>query len=152
MLSDRYMLDTTEFNAVAKGHIPLSTYAGFRVFATHVQLDELKNTVGEQKRARLISSFEAIGPETLPTETALWDISKWDEAKYSAEDGLFDRMLTRLIELDRRDRGDNQKRDILIAETAIKNGLILLSGDHKLRTVTTEFGGRAVEPPRPGTA
>jgi hypothetical protein len=92
--------------------------------------------------------FEEIGPETLPTETALWDISKWDEAKWSADDGLFDRMLTRLIELDGRDRGENQRRDILIAETAIKNGLILFSGDQNLRMVTTEFSGRAVQPPR----
>jgi hypothetical protein len=142
------MLDTTEFNAVAKGVIALSTYAGLRVFATHVQLDELKNDPNEQRRAQLISTFEEIGPETLPTETALWVISKWDEAKWPADDGLFDRRLTRLIELDGRDRGENQRRDILIAETATKNGLILLSGDYKLRTVTTEFGGRAVEPPR----
>jgi hypothetical protein len=148
MPSDRYMLDTTEFNAVAKGVIPLPTYTGFRVFATHVQLDELNNDPDDQRRAQLISTFEEIGPEKLPTETALWDISKWDEAKYSADDGLFDRMLTRLIELDGRDRGENQRRDILIAETAIKNGLIFLSGDYKLRTVTTEFGGRAVQPPR----
>ena len=116
--SDRYMLDTTEFNAVAKGVIPLSTYAGFRVFATHVQLDELNNDPNDQRRPQLISTFEEIGPQTLPTETALWDISKWDEAKYSADDGLFDRMLTRLIELDGRDRGENQRRDILIAGAA----------------------------------
>ena len=95
MPSERYMLDTTEFNAVAKGVISLSTYAGFRVFATHVQLDELNNDPNDQRRAQLISTFEEIAPETLPTETALWDISKWDEAKWSAEDGLFDRMLTR---------------------------------------------------------
>jgi predicted nucleic acid-binding protein len=78
----------------------------------------------------------------------LWDISKWDEAKWTAEDELFDGMLTRLIELDGKDRGDNQRRDILIAETATKNGLILLSADRNLRMVTTEFGGRAMQPPR----
>jgi hypothetical protein len=143
-----YMLDTTEFNAVAKGAIALSTYARFRVFATHVQLDELKNDPDDQRRARLISTFHRIDPETLPTESAQWDISKWDQAKWPADDGLFDRMLTRLIELDRRDRGDNQRRDILIAETAIKNGLTLLSNDGHLRMVTTEFGGHAVQPPR----
>jgi hypothetical protein len=54
MPSDRYMLDTTEFNAVAKEDIALSTYAGLRVFATHVQLDELKNDPDEQRRAKLI--------------------------------------------------------------------------------------------------
>lgn len=65
---NRYMLDTTEFNAVAKGIIGLSTYAGLRVFATHVQLDELNNDPNEQRRAQLIASFEKIGPETLPTD------------------------------------------------------------------------------------
>jgi hypothetical protein len=31
---DGYMLDTTEFNAVAKGELPLSAIAGRRLFAT----------------------------------------------------------------------------------------------------------------------
>jgi hypothetical protein len=96
------------------------------------------------------TEFNALvnGDVALPTETALRDISKWDEAKWTAEDELFDGMLTRLIELDGKDRGDNQRRDILIAETATKNGLILLSADRNLRMVTTEFGGRAMQPPR----
>jgi hypothetical protein len=51
--SDRYMLDTTEFNAVVNGDIALSTYVGFRVFATHVQLDELKKN---SQRAEALST------------------------------------------------------------------------------------------------
>ena len=60
-------------------------------------------------------------------------------------------MLTRLIELGIKKTvaTTSGAGDILIAETAIKNGLILLpSGDSRLRTVTTEFGGRAEQPPR----
>lgn len=147
MSSVGFMLDTTEFNAVAKGRIAISAYAGLRLFATHVQLDELRSTGCERARDRLVATFEEIGPEKIPTETAFWNVSKWDEAKWSADDGLFKRMLGRLIALDGRDRGDNQRRDILIAETAIKNELTLLSGDEKLRTVTTEFGGQAIAPP-----
>lgn len=143
-----YMLDTTEFNAVAKGAIPLSIYAGLRVFATHVQLDELNGTTDAQTHARLVAAFEAIGPRKLLTETAVWDLSKWDEARWSAEDGLFQKMLARLIELDGKDRGLNQRRDILIAETAIKNRLTLLSGDERLRMLTEEFGGQAAKPSR----
>jgi hypothetical protein len=94
-----YLLDTTEFNAVAKGAIPLSTYAGLRVFATHVQLDELNRTTDAQTRARLVAVFEAIGPKKLVTETAVWGVSKWGEAKWSTEDGLFQKMLARLIQL-----------------------------------------------------
>lgn len=145
---DACMLDTTEFNAIAKGQVALSAYAGIRLFATHVQLDELNNTSGEQLRAGLRAAFEEVAPENLPTESAVWDVSTWDQAKWSAEDGIFEKMLSRLEKLDGRKRHPNQLRDILIAETAIKNGLTLVSGDRKLRTVTTEFGGRAIEPPR----
>jgi hypothetical protein len=142
------MLDTTEFNAAAKGQIALSTYEGLRLFATHVQLDELNNTKCEKNRARLLAAFHEIDAEKLPTETAIWGVSRWDEAKWSADDGIFDRMLARLIELDGRDRGQNQRHDILIAETSIKNGLTLISADENLRTVTAEFRGRVEAPPR----
>src|SRR5436309_2590165 len=87
---DGYMLDTTEFNAVAKEVIPLSTYAGMRVFATHVRLNELKNTVCERVRTQLVEKFEAIGPEKLPTESSLWDDSDWGQ-KWSVDDKLFER-------------------------------------------------------------
>jgi hypothetical protein len=140
-----YMLDTTVFNAVVKARLPLSALAGRRLFATHVQLDELENTSCEQLRARLRAAFEEIAAERLPTESAVWDVSKWDQAKWPAEDGNFEKMLARLEELDGKKRHPNQLRDILIAETAIKNSLTLVSGDPNLRTVTTEFGGRVIE-------
>ena len=65
------------------------------------------------------------------------------------EDGVFDRMLVRLKALDtasgKKPRYPaNQLRDILIAETAVKNGLTLVSDDVNLRCVTTEFGGNAI--------
>jgi hypothetical protein len=55
-----------------------------------------------------------------------------------------------LASLEARDKTSAKRRlnrlcDILIAETAIKNGLILVSGDANLRAVTIEFGGRAIE-------
>jgi len=143
-----YMLDTTEFNAVAKGQVAPSAYAGISLFATHVQLDELNNTPCEHTRAQLLAALEAIGPENRPTESAVYDISRWDEAKHSAEDELFEKMLARLIELDGKDRGQNQRRDALIAETAIKNGLTLVSADQNLRTVMQEFGGKIAMPCR----
>jgi len=144
------MLDTTEFNAVAKGQVSVSAYAGRRLFATHAQLDELDNTASEQLRAQLRAAFEEIAAENLPTESAVWDVSKSDQAKWPAEDGIFERMLARLQELDRRTRQPNQILDILLAETAIKNELTLVSGDRNLRCVTKEFGGRAIETPHSG--
>src|SRR6266480_1188606 len=39
----------------------------------------------------------------------------------------------------------NQERDILIAETAVKNGATLVSDDRNLRKVVSEFGGRGID-------
>jgi hypothetical protein len=143
-----YMLDTTEFNAVAKNYVDVSSYAGMRLFATHVQLDELNNTRSEEKRARLLAVFNQVAPQKLLTESGFWGVSNWGEFKWSAGDGISMKMLARLGELDGEERYPNQHRDILIAETAIKNGLTLISGDRNLRDVTVEFGGRVIEPPR----
>jgi hypothetical protein len=144
--SDGCMLDTTAFNEVVKGELPLSAISGQRLFATHVQLDEINNTRRERTREQLRRTFEEIAAETLPTESAVWDVSKWNQAKWPADDGLFEAMLARLKDLEgeKRDQS-NQPRDILIAETAIRKGLILVSDDAKLRTVTIEFGGRAID-------
>jgi predicted nuclease of predicted toxin-antitoxin system len=147
---DGYMLDTTEFNAVAERRLPLSAIAGRRLFATHVQLDEIKNTPCDQIRAHLHAAVEEISAERLPTESAVWDVSRWDQAKWSTKDSAFDEMRTRLEALDkagktRKKSPMNQARDILIAETAIRNKLTLVSGDSNLRRVTIEFGGHAID-------
>jgi hypothetical protein len=144
---DGYMLDTTEFNAVAKGHVPISEFAGRRLFATHVQLDELDQTPCEQLRAELRASFEEIAAVSLPTESAVFDVSRWDQAKWPANDSVFKNMFASLEARDKTSekRHLNRLRDIVIAETAIRNGLILVSRDANLRAVTIEFGGRAIE-------
>jgi len=146
-LLDGYMLDTTEFNAVAKGHVPISAFAGRRLFATHVQLDELDKTPCEQLRAELRASFQEVAAERLPTESAVFDVSRWDQAKWPANDSVFDKMFASLEARDKTSekRHLNRLCDILIAETAIRNGLILVSGDANLRAVTIEFGGCAIE-------
>jgi hypothetical protein len=142
---DGYMLDTTEFNAVVKGELPLSAISGQRLFATHVQLAEIDKTPCELTRAQLRAVFEEIPAENLPTESAVWDVTSWDQAKWPAGDGLFEAMLARLKALDKKGgkRHRSQTCDILIAETAIRNGLTLVSGDRNLGTITSEFEGRA---------
>jgi hypothetical protein len=53
---DGYMLDTTEFNALVKGHVPISSFTDRPLFATHVQLDEL-NSAAENLRPKLRAAF-----------------------------------------------------------------------------------------------
>jgi predicted nucleic acid-binding protein len=144
---DGYMFDTTEFNAVVDGELPLSAISGERLFATRVQLDEIDKTPCERRRAELHRTFAEVAAANLPTESAVWGVSKWIQAKWQAADSQFEAMLACLKALDQKGekRHRNQLCDILIAETAIRNGLILVSGDRILREVTRKFGGHAID-------
>jgi predicted nucleic acid-binding protein len=140
-----YMLDTNVFNAVRDGAISVEELRSLSLFATHVQDDELRNTKNSERREKLLAVFKDIGPDRIPTRSAVYDVSNYCEARYSDEDGVFEKMLARLKELDRKKPRywANQSRDVLTAETAIKEGLTLVTDDANLRLVTTEFGGSA---------
>jgi hypothetical protein len=147
----KYLLDSNLFNHVLDEGIPVEEFRNITLIVTHVQLDELSATqVKNPARATaLLALFEQMGPDQTPTRSAVWDVSAWDQAAWSDEDGVFERMLVRLKALDAASRKrtrnpSNQQRDILIAETAVKNGLTLVSGDANLRRVTIEFGGSAI--------
>jgi predicted nuclease of predicted toxin-antitoxin system len=73
----------------------------------------------------------------------------WGQAEWNDGSGNLEKMLNRLRQLDeeagKKSREPlNQDRDILIAETAIKNHAHLVSGDENLRRVVSEFGGYAI--------
>ena len=74
-----------------------------------------------------------VNPVQQATKSALWDISEWDEAEWSLDDQLLDRLLARIETEDKKSRRTKaragQQRDALIAETAIKNGLGSGPGD-----------------------
>lgn len=70
----------------------------------------------------------------------------FDEACWNDASGNYEKMLDRLRELDAKRKDQRgQMRDILIAETAIKNRATLVSDDGNLRQVVSEFGGRAID-------
>ena len=74
-----------------------------------------------------------VNPVQQATKSALWDISEWDEAEWSSDDQLLDRLLARMETEDKKSRRTKaragQQRDALIAETAIRNGLGSGPGD-----------------------
>ena len=151
--SPRYMLDTNVFNRVLDNHLAVDDFRSVPLVTTHVQADELRNTGTTARKNALLAIFEEIAPEATPTRSAVFDVSRWDEACWSDEDGVFEKMLCRLKELDdasikkkkkKKPKEFNQERDILMAETAMKNELTLVSNDENLRLVTTEFGGNAI--------
>jgi predicted nucleic acid-binding protein len=160
-----FMFDTNVFNHVLDGIAELSRLVGrAKFYATHVQIDELKKTSNDARRAALLEVFEEItnirvptesfvlgsswlgkaklgGERPVPTESAVWGVSKWDECKWTASDNLYEPIKS---ELDRLNQSKpNNVQDSLIAETSIKNGFTLVTHDRDLFWITTKFGGAA---------
>jgi predicted nucleic acid-binding protein len=145
----KLMLDTNVFNEVVKGGLSIDLFVRHEVFGTHVQLDEIARTKDEVLRAKLASAFTAIVDTKVVTSSMVWDVSRWDESSWS--DGKkFNQMHQRLIELDGNKwinvKTPNQISDVLIAETAINNDLILVTCDKNLTQLVGELGGTSVHP------
>ncbi|HXX17957.1 MAG TPA: hypothetical protein VEJ46_01005 [Candidatus Acidoferrum sp.] len=147
-ITPAHMLDTTIFNAALEGKVSLASFAGSQLLVIGVQADELRATQNEKRRAELLALFEQIRPVTVPASSFAFDIegAGWGQADWNDGRGTFQLMLSRLRELDGKKNIRNQLRDILIAETAIRNGATLVTGDANLRKVVLEFGGRAIAP------
>lgn len=143
------MLDTNIFNRLIKDGSPgIEVFKDVRLFATHIQLDELKETKCPIRKNKLLQKFQEISPQVITTETLILGISKLGLAKLSDEDGFYERLKARIMELDKAAKKKpknetNQPSDALIAETAIKNNLTLITDDGTLKQATVEFGGRA---------
>jgi hypothetical protein len=145
-----YVLDTNVFDRLKDEHVSFDAFRGLRLIATHVQLDELSAARKNHpaRAADLLSTFEKIGPRMAPTTSASWDVSNWDQSSWSPEDGVDQKMVDRLTQLDtavgkKRDQ-KNRIRDVLIAHTAINISATLISDDQQLRQLVSEFGGRAI--------
>ena len=148
------MLDTNVFDKViAQPGFAESLTECVDVYVTHVQRDEIGNTPSPEKRKRLKQAFVHLVPEDpqsrgaglISTESAVWGVSKWGKSKWSKEDNLLQSI-----------RGDikpdeenpkpyvNKTRDALIAETAIMNGLPLVTEDGGLKNKVKRLGGDCI--------
>ncbi|PWB81404.1 MAG: hypothetical protein C3F08_02000 [Candidatus Methylomirabilota bacterium] len=135
-----YMFDTNIFNRILDGAVEIGRFRGeAHFYATHVQLDELKATSNVQRRQQLLAVFEEVaGNNQISTESFVLNVSCLNEAKLGNEkDDLFSRIKT---ELDKKNGSKpNNIQDVLIAETALKNGFTLVTHDSDLFFVATKF-------------
>jgi hypothetical protein len=137
-----YMLDTTVFNALCDGTLSRACLVDRRLLATGIQEAELANTTDGARRDSLGIAFEQAQTEWVPATQFVFGMAGagWGEGSWGLNDHTHRAMLTRLRELEGTKRGSNQVADVLIAETAMKHDAILVSGDHDLRIVASEFG------------
>lgn len=160
------MFDTNVFNRVVDNIISLEALDRcITVYATHIQRDELNNTKNTERRTKLSRLFSDLivgldattsfvvgvsrvgeasvgGDREVPTESAIWDVSSWDEANWSSDDDLYAAIKTGL---DRMNGGKpNNVQDALIAETSIKGRYVLVTDDSDLAIVAKQFGGKCL--------
>jgi predicted nucleic acid-binding protein len=134
------MFDTNIFNKILDGKIEPSKLNDKICYVTHVQFDEIQATKDKDRRLKLEEVFSRVLSELLPTESFILDVSRLDEARLGA--GVtYEQLFQRLNELNK--SKPNNVQDALIGETALNNGITLVTEDLDLIKVITEFGGSA---------
>jgi predicted nucleic acid-binding protein len=138
-----YMLDTNVFNYLVDREIePSRVPAERQLFVTHVQINEIQNTRNSIRLQKLLAMFTAIESIQVPTASAVYGVSEFGECEFSSDDGMFESLLRKLN--DQNKSKSNNVLDVLIAETAIKHRLTLVTDDRDLSEVIRKSGGTAV--------
>ena len=138
----RFMFDTSVFGKILKMETPEALLKGERrYFVTHVQRDEL-NAAPRGLRDKLLSVLQIIPQQSIATETLVWGVSRWGEAKWG-DNHMYTVILQRLDDAKPMEHLNNIK-DALIATTAIKNEIVLVTDDKILKNTVQELGGQAV--------
>lgn len=118
----------------------------FKLYATGIQIGELEKTPDLKRRNQLSEVFHKIKPGLLPTDSCVWDVSSWEECKWG-EGNIYAEILKNL---ELRQRNPTAKhasniKDALVAETAIKQNLTLITADSFLAEVIELLGGTVVD-------
>ena len=139
---NHYMFDTNIFNEILDQSIDLTSIEDASYYVTHVQLNEIQATKNEERRNQLLKTFHEVDKEAIATESAVYGISEWGNAKWGSAHGLYQPIVDRLGELNKKKKNNTQ--DALIAETAIINNQILVTNDTDLQAVAGEFKGNVI--------
>lgn len=136
---NKYMFDTNIYNQIIDGSIKFESQKGRAdFFATHVQIDELRKTSDSERKNVLLGIFnQLIEPsDMICTETPIWEVSVWDGCKFNDDTELYESIKKSLDSLNKNKK--NNIQDALIADTAIKNKIILVTHDSHLYNVATK--------------
>jgi hypothetical protein len=148
MTTTDVMLDTNIFDMVLSGAFDVNSLGAITIFATHVQHDEIAAIPDLLKRKKLQLVFQRTVQNIVPTNMAVWDVSRFDQSSYGTDtqNALFEKMRSELVAKDKKSKNQakNQARDILIAVTAIANDFAFYTSDYALSEVVNLNGGHAL--------
>jgi len=127
----RYVIDTCVVNALVDGRIALNDLPSDGDFVvTHVQHDEIAATRNRDRRQSLLTTFDEVVEVMLPTESAIVGVSRVGGCRVS-DGSLYNSLLAALDNLN--GGKANNVQDALIAEVAVANGFVLITGDYHLQ-------------------
>lgn len=134
---EKYIFDTNIFDDMVDWKLELSDIVNCKkveIYVTHIQIDEINKCSDVDRRARLNIFMVKIRPILISTSSAAYDISRYDESKFG--DGIiFNKIKKGNI---------NQVEDALIGETAIKEEIVLVTNDKRLKNIVIKLGGDAI--------
>lgn len=137
---EKYIFDTNIFDDIVSEKLKVSDIVKYKkfkkvkIYVTHIQIDEINKCNDEDKRARLSMFMVKIRPILISTSSCAYDVSRYDESKFG--DGIIFNKIK---------RGNiKHVEDALIGETAIKEGIILVTNDKRLKKTIMELGGNAL--------
>jgi predicted nucleic acid-binding protein len=138
----QFVVDTCIINKLIDGKMNLDGLPpNSSFFASHIQIDELNKTPDAERKDQLLSKFTEVIPRIIPTKSAVWDVSRYDQAEFS--DGMLYNYLKQALDILNKSKPNNVN-DALIAETAIVNGYILLTSDRHLAEAAQQYGGNVM--------
>jgi rRNA-processing protein FCF1 len=107
----------------------------YEVMTTHIQIDQLNNCEEKEKRGKLSLVHSKLSPLVIPTESGVFGLSRFGEFKFSDDKSTFQDI----------QKGNlKHNPDALIGETAIKQNLLLITNDVKLKKKVNGSGGKAI--------
>lgn len=137
---NKIMFDSNVFDDILNGKIKADKLEEYKhrnnaeFYITHVQLDEINECNDKEKRAKLFLFMGKIRPIIIPTSSFVWKKSRLGEARLG--DGIVFNELK---------KGNiKHTKDALIGETAIKEGITLVTNDKTLQKRVVDAGGKAL--------
>jgi predicted nucleic acid-binding protein len=129
------ILDTNVFDDLLSGRLSVQRLLAItdKIFVTHIQLDELNMCPDSERRGRLLQCLIECAPRKIPTESFVVGFSRIGSAKIG-DGNLFENLHNGSLK---------STNDALIAETAFKNKMTLLTNDKRLYNKMISLGGEA---------
>lgn len=139
----KVMFDTNVFNHILDGQIPLEHInSEWEPVITHIQQDEINATANDVRRAALNTKVADIVRRRVPTETMVWNVSRWGEANWPGRESRYGEILALL---DSKRPRPNNIQDAIIADTCFYNDFLLVTNDSDLEECVKKLGGRVID-------